>query len=258
LDISERRRHQGTDYAYYKLIILTRPSTSYFYITMHYVVALAEDKSVNRATFLQKINLLGNMQVAFVANDGEECLEHLKGLPVARQPQIIFMDIEMPRLNGIETIRIGKALYPHIQFIVLTVFDDDEKIFEAIKAGATGYLLKHEPAGVLQEAVTNVLEFGGAPMSPAIARKALQLMSKSLLPHADNMERNTLPEMITTREEEILKYMVSGWDSKRISTELNISVLTVRKHTANIYIKLHVQSKAEVMNLAHQNKWFHH
>lgn len=198
------------------------------------------------------------MQVVFVANDGEDCLEHLKGLPTARQPQIIFMDIEMPRLNGIETIRIGKALYPHIQFIVLTVFDDDEKIFEAIKAGATGYLLKHEPAGVLQEAVTNAIEFGGAPMSPAIARKALQLMSKATMPHADITERHNLPEMITTREEEILKYMVSGWDSKRISTELNISVLTVRKHTANIYVKLHVQSKAEVMNLAHQNKWFHH
>lgn len=225
---------------------------------MHYVVALAEDKSVNRATFLQKIHLLGNMQMAFVANDGEDCLEQLKGLPTALQPQIIFMDIEMPRLNGIETIRIGKTLYPNIQFIVLTVFDDDEKIFEAIKAGATGYLLKHEPAGVLQEAVTNAIDFGGAPMSPAIARKALQLMSKAMIPAADNTERNQLPEMITTREEEILKYMVSGWDAKRISTELNISVLTVRKHTANIYMKLHVQSKAEVMNLAHQNKWFHH
>jgi DNA-binding NarL/FixJ family response regulator len=82
-------------------------------------------------------------------------------------------------------------------------------------------------------------------------------MSKSLLPHADRSERQHLPEMITAREEEILKFMVSGWDSKRISTELNISVLTVRKHTANIYLKLHVQSKAEVMNLAHQNKWFH-
>ncbi|MCC6762892.1 MAG: response regulator transcription factor [Chitinophagaceae bacterium] len=224
---------------------------------MHYVVALAEDKSVNRATFLQKINLLGNMQVVFVANDGEECLGHLKGLPTARHPQVIFMDIEMPRLNGIDAIRMGKAMYPHIQFIVLTVFDDDEKIFEAIKAGATGYLLKHEPAGVLQEAVTNVIDFGGAPMSPAIARKALQLMSKASMPLQDNATKQTLPEMITSREEEILKYMVSGWDSKRISTALDISVLTVRKHTANIYLKLHVQSKAEVMNLAHQNKWFH-
>jgi DNA-binding NarL/FixJ family response regulator len=223
---------------------------------MRYIVALAEDKSVNRNTFLQKINLLGNMQVVFVANDGMECLEQLKGLPSAKHPQVIFMDLEMPKLNGIETIRMGKALYPDIHFIVLTVFDDDEKIFEAIKAGASGYLLKHEPAGVLQEAVTNALEYGGAPMSPAIARKALQLMSKATLQHEPEIELNALPEMITEREEEILKLMVRGWDSKRISNELNISVLTVRKHTANIYTKLHVQSKAEVMHLAHQSKWF--
>lgn len=223
---------------------------------MHYVVALSEDKSVNRNTFMQKINLLGNMQVVFVASDGMECLEHLKGLPLPKQPQVIFMDLEMPHLNGIETIRIGKALYPHIHFIVLTVFDDDEKIFEAIKAGATGYLLKHEPAGVLHEAVTNVIEYGGAPMSPAIARKALQLMSKATLSVEKPSELKSLPDMITEREEEILKYMVKGWDSKRISAELNISVLTVRKHTANIYMKLHVQSKAEVMHLAHQSKWF--
>ena len=223
---------------------------------MHYKIAIAEDKSVNRNTFLQKIHLLGNMQVVFVANDGMECLEHLKGLPFARQPVVIFMDLEMPNLNGIETIRLGKLLYPHIHYIVLTIFDDDEKIFEAIKAGASGYLLKHEPAGVLQEAVTNALEYGGAPMSPAIARKALQLMSRATLPQQETLEHNALPDMITAREEEILKYMVKGWDSKRISLELNISVLTVRKHTANIYTKLHVQSKAEVMNLAHQSKWF--
>lgn len=224
---------------------------------MHYNVALVEDKSVNRTTFLQKIHLLGNMQVVFVATNGEDCLTQLKGLPEAKQPQVIFMDLEMPRLNGIDTIRVGKALYPHIHFIVLTVFDDDDKIFEAIKAGATGYLLKHEPAGILQEAVSNVLEYGGAPLSPAIARKALQLMSVASIPQQDNTAKHSLPEIITSREEEVLKLMVLGWDAKRISTALNISVLTVRKHTANIYQKLRVQSKAEVMNIAHQNKWFH-
>jgi DNA-binding NarL/FixJ family response regulator len=166
------------------------------------------------------------------------------------------MDIEMPKMNGIETIRLAKALYPMIHFVVLTVFDDDEKIFEAIRAGASGYLLKHEPAGVLQEAVTNVLEFGGAPMSPSIARKALQLMSRSSITGAEENKQHSLPEMITNREEEILKHMVNGSDAKRIGVILNISVLTVRKHIANIYEKLHVQSRAEVINMAHHNKWF--
>ncbi len=221
---------------------------------MSFLVALTEDNSINRNTFLQKISMLGNMNVVFVATNGNECLEHLKGLPQNKIPQVIFMDLEMPEMNGIETIRLAKALRPEIHFVVLTVFDDDEKIFDAIKAGASGYLLKHEPAGVLQEAVMNVLEFGGAPMSPAIARKALQLMSKTTMPDATNNQ--PLPEMITTREEEILKHMVNGWDAKRIASALDISVLTVRKHIANIYEKLHVQSKAEVISMAHQNKWF--
>ena len=178
----------------------------------------------------------------------------IEGDAQAKLPQVIFMDLEMPEMDGIETIRLAKSLHPQIHFIVLTVFDDEEKIFEAIKAGASGYLLKHEPAGVLHEAVMNVLEYGGAPMSPAIARKALHLMSRSSLGAGE--EKHAVPEMITTREEEILKHMVNGWDAKRISSELTITVLTVRKHIANIYNKLHVQSRAEIISMAHQNKWF--
>ena len=225
-------------------------------MAMNFTVALAEDNNVNRNTFLQKINVLGNMQVVFVAANGHECLEQLKGLPPAKLPQVIFMDLEMPKMDGIEAIRLAKSLYPDIHFIVLTVFDDEEKIFEAIKAGASGYLLKHEPAGVLHEAVMNVLEFGGAPMSPAIARKALLLMSKSSLPANVVETKQLLPEMITIREEEILKHLVKGWDAKRIATVLDISVLTVRKHIANVYDKLHVQSRAEIINMVHHNKWF--
>ena len=221
---------------------------------MNFIVALAEDNSINRNTFLQKINMLGNMQVAFVASDGSECLKELKGLPENKLPQVIFMDLEMPNMNGIEAIGLAKALHPQIHFVVLTVFDDEEKIFEAIKAGASGYLLKHEPAGVLQEAVMNVLQFGGAPMSPAIARKALQLMSRVPMP-ADDIKQ-PIPGKITGREEDILKHMVSGCDAKRISATLEISVLTVRKHIANIYEKLHVQSRAEIISMAHRNKWF--
>ena len=156
-------------------------------------------------------------------------------------------------MDGIEAIRLAKSLYPQIHFIVLTVFDDDEKIFEAIKAGASGYLLKHEPASVLRDAIINLLEFGGVPMSPAIARKALQLLSKSAA--AEATTGIPLPHSITEREQEILQHMVNGWDAKRIASELNLSVLTVRKHIANIYDKLHVNSRAQVINMAHKNKW---
>jgi DNA-binding NarL/FixJ family response regulator len=222
---------------------------------MNFNIALTEDNSINRNTFLQKIRTMDQLNLVFVANNGKHCLEELKGLPAARLPQVIFMDLEMPEMNGIETIRVAKSLHPSIHFIVLTVFDEEEKIFEAIRAGASGYLLKHEPASVLQEAVTNVMEYGGAPMSPAVARKALQLMSRADVPGIPE-DKNAIPSMITSREEEILKHMVKGWDAKRIGVELNISVLTVRKHIANVYEKLHVQSKAEIISMAHRQNWF--
>lgn len=222
---------------------------------MKFKVALVEDNAVNRHTFMQKLKVSGKMELIFEAHDGNECLEQLNGLPHAGLPQIVFMDLEMPELNGIETIRIAKTLYPHVHYIVLTAFDDDVKIFEAIKAGASGYMLKHEPADMLEAAVEEVLQSGGAPMSPAIARKALQLLSKANHPVKEESDTGSIPGNITEREKQILQFMVNGWDAKRISTELNLSVLTTRRHIANIYEKLHVNSRAQVILLATKNKW---
>lgn len=217
-------------------------------------IALAEDNPVNRSTFLQKMQDVENCEVVFVAQDGNECLQQLKGLPHKQLPAVIFMDIEMPGMNGIQAIGMGKAIYPHLHFIVLTVFDDDDKIFEAIKAGASGYLLKHEPAVVLEEAIRNVVEIGGAPMSPAIARKTLQLLSRSTVPK--KTESLSVPDEITERECEILQHLVNGWDAKRIAVATRLSVLTVRKHIANIYGKLHVNSRAQAIQMAHKAGWF--
>ncbi len=222
---------------------------------MKYTVALVEDNIINRNTFLQKIDQLSGYEVLFTALNGYECLEELKGLPDYKLPQVIFMDLEMPVMTGIEAIAIAKSTYPQIHFIVLTVFDDDDKIFDAIRAGASGYLLKHEPSGFLHESVVNVLEYGGAPMSPAIARKTLQLLSQAEKGEAI-APGDALPSFITEREKEILQYTVNGWDAKRIAATLNISTLTVRKHIANIYQKLQVQSKAQIIQMAHKNKWF--
>jgi len=221
---------------------------------MNYTIALVEDNSVNRNTFLQKISLLKNLEMVFVAVNGHDCMEQLKGLPPAKIPQVIFMDLEMPGMDGTKTIRLSSPLYPQVHFIVLTVFDEEEKIFEAIRAGASGYLLKHEPVEVLYDAVVNVMEYGGAPMSPAIARKTLQLMKRS--PAPDQQTSQSVPENITKREEEILEKMVNGWDAKQIGSVLDISTTTVRKHIANIYQKLHVQSRAGLISMAHHNKWF--
>ena len=214
-------------------------------------IALVEDNAVNRNTFQQNVSEYSDWKIIFIATSGEECLDQLKRLPENILPEIVFMDIEMPKFSGIQTIAMGKSLYPQVHFIVLTVFDDDEKIFEAIKAGASGYLLKHESADSLRDAVKNVLESGGAPMSPAIARKALQMLNKAGNKKSAK-ESSLLPETISEREKEILQHTVSGLDAKSIAEILDLSVFTIHNHIANIYRKLHVQSKAQIISLAHQ------
>ena len=219
-------------------------------------IGLVDDKAVNRSSITDKIKQFEDLEFCFIAVNGNDCLEQLKGLPVEKMPQVIFMDLEMPEMDGVQTIRIARALYPTIYFIVLTVFDDDDKIFEAIKAGAHGYLLKDESAITLHNAITNVLENGGAPMSAAIARKALDMLSKAQLQtETKTAEPNLLDALVTEREKEILLHTINGLDAKRIAATLDISVLTIRKHTANIYQKLHVNSKAQIINLAHKNNW---
>lgn len=219
-------------------------------------IALAEDQPVNRQTFLRKMERMTDFELIFTAINGHDCLEQLKGLPESRKPDVLFMDLEMPGMGGIQAITIAKKLYPSIHFLVLTVFDDDDDVFEAIKAGAEGYLLKHEDAAVLEEAVKNILEYGGAPMSPAIARKALQMLNRSQLRDKPEPTASTLPAGISTRETEVLELMVSGLDAKSIASQMQLSVHTVRKHIANVYEKLHVSSKAQVISLAHKEGWF--
>ncbi|MBS1511162.1 MAG: response regulator transcription factor [Bacteroidetes bacterium] len=219
-------------------------------------IGLVDDKAVNRTSIADKIKQFEDLDFCFTAINGNDCLEQLKGLPFEKLPQVVFMDLEMPELDGVQTISIARSLYPDISFIVLTVFDDDDKIFEAIRAGAHGYLLKDESAVGLHNAITNVLENGGAPMSPAIARKALQLLSRSDVNlSSKSAEPVILDTLLTEREKEILLHTINGYDAKRIAGILDISVLTIRKHIANIYQKLHVNSKAQIINLAHKNNW---
>ena len=217
-------------------------------------VGLVEDNRINRNTFMEKVAQFPELKVSVIAENGNEFLEKLKGLPLASLPAVVFMDIQMPELNGIDTIKIAKSLYPSVQFIVLTVFEDNDNIFDAISAGATGYLLKHENYFTIREAISEVLDFGGAPMSPAIARKTLRLLSE---PKAEKKpaENSVIDNLLTEREHEILQHMINGYDAKRIGELTAISTLTVRKHIANIYNKLHVNSKAQVISMAHKNNW---
>lgn len=217
-------------------------------------IALVDDNPINHRSFLQKVLPFPDLQLSISAFSGHEFLEKLKGLPLHQLPLVVFMDIEMPGLNGIDTIKLAKSIYPSIFFVVLTVFEDDDTIFEAIQAGACGYLLKHESHHTIREAITEILEYGGAPMSPAIARKTLKLLGQSK--HEDvHINPSIIDTLLSEREKEVLLHLVNGYDAKRIAEITEISTLTVRKHIANIYTKLHVNSKAQIISMAHKNNW---
>jgi DNA-binding NarL/FixJ family response regulator len=216
-------------------------------------IAIADDKQINRTTVKEKIAAFKEIELVLEAKNGHDFLEQLKYLPKDKLPHVALMDLEMPVMDGIQTISQATVAYPDIKFIVLTVFEDDEKIFEAIKAGAGGYLLKDDSAVNIIDAITNVVEYNGIPMSPAIARKTMELLKHASSPVTS--EKTETVSILTDREMEILKEMVTGKNYKAIGEKLFISPLTVRKHTANIYEKLHVNSRAQIINLAHKNKW---
>lgn len=216
-------------------------------------IAIADDKQINRTTVKEKIMSFTEIELVLEAKNGHDFLEQLKQLPAEKRPQVVLMDLEMPAMDGIQTIRVAATAYPDIKFIVLTVFEDNEKIFEAIKAGAGGYLLKDDTAVNIIDAITSVVEYNGIPMSPAIARKTMELLKQ--FPDYVKNETHIAEPLLTDREMEILKEMVTGKNYKAIGEKLYISPLTVRKHVAHIYEKLHVNSRAQIINLAHKNRW---
>jgi DNA-binding NarL/FixJ family response regulator len=163
------------------------------------------------------------------------------------------MDIDMPIMNGIEAVNIAACTYPQTKFLMLTVFDDDDKIFEAIKAGAIGYLLKDENVDKIVDALWQIVAYGGSPMSPRIARKALQLLMGATVKKVNKEEEASV---LSDREMDILKGLVEGLDYKSVAQKLFISPHTVRTHITKIYQKLHVNNKVQAVNLAVKNKWF--
>ncbi|MCW3122406.1 MAG: DNA-binding response regulator [Flavipsychrobacter sp.] len=217
---------------------------------MAYRIAIVDDRSQNRISLSEKINYSGEVEIVFMARNGKDYLDQLKKLPRNQHPQLVLMDIDMPEMNGIEAVRNSHDLYEDIKYIMLTVFDDDDKLFDAIQAGADGYLLKEERIDSILNAIKEVIEQQGAPMSPSIARKALNLLTSAK--RADSKGPNT---SLSDREMDILKGLVKGLDYKKIADELFLSPHTVRTHITNIYEKLHVTSKIQAVTLALKNKW---
>jgi DNA-binding NarL/FixJ family response regulator len=216
-------------------------------------VGIVDDKQQNRSTLRTELNNSGSLKVVLLAASGIDFLEQMKKADVRERPQVVLMDIEMPEMDGISTVAKAKVLYPDVHFLMLTIFDDEEKIFEAIRGGANGYLLKDEKTEVIEDYIHQIMEVGGVPMSPSIARKAMNMLVQS---RHDMHEREDSHETLSEREFEVLNLLVQGDDYRLIAEKLHLSTHTVRKHIANIYHKLQVSSKAQAINLAHKRKWF--
>ncbi|MCC7332581.1 MAG: response regulator transcription factor [Flavobacteriales bacterium] len=210
-------------------------------------IAIVDDKRIMRVERSREIGANSNIKVLFTAQNGQEFMEKMKELPTNEHPEIVLMDIDMPEKNGIETVRDAKIIYPYVEFLMLTVFDEDDKIFEAIKAGASGYLLKEESSSTICEFIQQVKEFRSVPMSPAIARKALRLLSSQSQTESKNQESK---HSLTTRELVVLKELVNGLDYKEIAEQLCVSPNTVRNQISSIYQKLQVNCKVDAVKIA--------
>ena len=218
-------------------------------------IAIVDDKQPNRVSLSERMAFSTEIEVAFLAANGQDFLDKMHSMGKSDQPHIVLMDIDMPVMDGIDAVHYAHEIYPQTKFLMLTVFDDDDKIFDAIKAGAIGYLLKDENVETVISAIKEVIESGGAPMSPRIARKALNLLMKSDI-EFDVDEQTTDTVALSQREKEILKHLVDGYDYKSAGEKLFISPNTVRTHITNIYKKLQVRNKAQAIKVASKNKWF--
>ena len=212
-------------------------------------LVIVDDKQPNRTSLKERLTFFSGVKVVFMAANGEEFLDKMAGNK--ERVDVVLMDIDMPVLDGIKAVDSASELYPNTRFVMLTVFDDDEKIFDAIRAGAVGYLLKDESADRIVNAIQEIMVSGGAPMSPRIARKAVQIMVQGKFVDAGKTDSG-----LSDRELEILKGLVDGLDYKAVAEKLFISPLTVRTHITKIYKKLRVNNKVQAVNMALKNRWF--
>ena len=198
-------------------------------------VAIVEDNNTLRKSLTTLINQSAEMYcVASLGNLLNVVSEFRKA-----SPDIVLMDIRLPNISGIEGVRTVKDNLPNIQVLMFTVFEDDEKIFEAIKAGASGYLLKKSSSQEIIDAIKS-LYLGGAPMSANIARKVIESFQNNNSHAKDDFK-------LTTRENEILYSLIEGMSYKKLAEKYFISISTVRTHIRHIYEKLHVNSKSEAV-----------
>lgn len=207
-------------------------------------IAVAEDNALAMKAIEGKLSHYPDLALKVKAMNGSALLEQLPRFQI----DLILMDIDMPMMNGIEATIAVKSKMPQLKILMLTTFDDDEKIFDAIMAGASGYLLKEEPHENIHKAIQEAMA-GGAAMSPIIAMKALNMIRTPLQPQMPRQDFG-----LSAREIELLEQLKSGLTYEQLAANLYISVGTVRKHIENIYRKLQVNNKINAVKVATDNR----
>lgn len=208
-------------------------------------IAIAEDNSFALQGLTSRLSKYQDIVIKSIAKNGQELLENLNQ---NHNIDLVLMDLQMPEMDGIKATEALKAKYPQIKVLILTTFDDDKNIFNAILAGASGYLLKEDDGTEIYQAITDTIS-GGAAMSPVIALKTLQLIRQPLNPTQKNESFG-----LTEREIELLIQLKNGLTYEEVANNLNISYHTVRKHIENIYRKLQVNNKMEAVKKASANR----
>ncbi len=206
-------------------------------------VAVFDDNKNRRLGLELLINATKNMQCVGAFEDCRNVVSHLHEC----SPDAVLMDIDMPHVNGVEGVKLICENFPHIKILMQTVFEDDEKIFASICAGAHGYILKKSPPTKLIESIADVMQ-GGAPMTPSIARQVLHLF------YNQNKKSSRLDFDLSEREHQILSLLVEGLSYKMIAEHCKISYHTVNTHVSHLYRKLQVNSVAEAIKKATKEK----
>lgn len=208
---------------------------------------LKKSHAINVSIVEDSIDLCRTLEMMINATAGIKCLStHYDGesavhLIPSNPPDILLIDLGLPKLSGIEVIQNLKAQIPGLQFLVLTIRENDEDVFNALKAGASGYLLKTDSPSRIIESIRELYD-GGAPMTTQIARKVVNFFG------GNHKKESPYDHLLTTREKEILDLLSSGKFYKEIASELHISIETVKSHCHNIYEKLHVSTRTEALN----------
>jgi DNA-binding NarL/FixJ family response regulator len=207
-------------------------------------VSIFEDNKHLRETFQLLLSNADGFSCVGAYPDCDNMIDDIATFPC----DVVLMDIEMPGMNGITATKLIKQHFPNINILIQTVFSEDEYIFNAICAGASGYILKSTtPDGYL--AAIKDVQSGGSPMTPGIARRVLELFKDNLQPVKTAADYN-----LTTQEKKVLQLLVAGKSYKMIAAELFVAPDTIKSHVSNIYSKLHVHSGTEAVSLAIRNK----